>query len=229
MHFDADTLMNAADMLGTVAFSISGAMTAIQRGLDLFGVFTLGIATALGGGIVRDIILGRCPPVAFVDWESLVMAALAAWAVFLFGWYTSRGERPVSFRDSQFLNVCDAIGLGVFSVIGVQATIDAGYVENPFFCIFLGLTTGVGGGVLRDVLSCTTPAILRKHFYAMASLVGALSYYCVRPAYPSGSIFFTTGLVVFLRVMAYRYRWELPKLPIKDIPEVQKPENGSEE
>ena len=111
----------------------------------------------------------------------------------------------------------------------MQATIDAGYVENPFFCIFLGLTTGVGGGVLRDVLSCTTPAILRKHFYAMASLVGALSYYCVRPAYPSGSIFFTTGLVVFLRVMAYRYRWELPKLPIKDIPEVQKPENGSEE
>lgn len=229
MHFDVDTLMNAADMLGTVAFSISGAMTAIQRGLDLFGVFTLGIATALGGGIVRDIILGRCPPAAFVDWASLVMAALAAWAVFLFGWYTSRGERPVSFRDSQFLNVCDAIGLGVFSVIGVQATIDAGYVENPFFCIFLGLTTGVGGGVLRDVLSCTTPAILRKHFYAMASLVGALSYYCVRPAYPSGSIFFTTGLVVFLRVMAYRYRWELPKLPIKDIPEVQKPENGSEE
>ena len=119
MRFDADTLMNAADMLGTVAFSISGAMTAIQRGLDLFGVFTLGIATALGGGIVRDIILGRCPPAAFVDWEYLVMAALAAWAVFLFGWYTSRGERPVSFRDSQLLNVCDAIGLGVFSVIGV--------------------------------------------------------------------------------------------------------------
>ena len=144
------------------------------------------------------------------------MAALAAWAVFLFGWYTSRGERPVSFRDSQFLNVCDAIGLGVFSVIGVQATIDAGYVENPFFCIFLGLTTGVGGGVLRDVLSCTTPAILRKHFYAMASLVGALSYYCVRPAYPSGSIFFTTGLVVFLRVMAYHYRWELPRLPFEE-------------
>ena len=80
MRFDADTLMNAADMLGTVAFSISGAMTAIQRGLDLFGVFTLGIATALGGGIVRDIILGRCPPAAFVDWEYLVMAALAAWA-----------------------------------------------------------------------------------------------------------------------------------------------------
>lgn len=134
----------------------------------------------------------------------------------------------MSFRDSQFLNVCDAIGLGVFSVIGVQATIDAGYVENPFFCIFLGLTTGVGAaycGCAQLHHPRHPPQALLRH-----GLPGGGAELLLCPTrLSSGSIFFTTGLVVFLRVMAYRYRWELPKLPIKDIPEVQKPENGSEE
>ncbi len=204
------------EIAGTVAFSISGAMLAIERRLDLFGVVFLGAVTAIGGGITRDIILGQVPPRAFLNYIYMLVAVLTALCVFVIAYLKRRQGKSIQFINDTLLNFFDAAGLGIFSVIGVQNTMNAGFGENAFFCVFLGMTTGVGGGVLRDVLSRSTPSILRKHIYALASLAGALCYYLLHPYFPTLSIVFSILLVVILRVLASRYRWTLPRIPFSD-------------
>ena len=210
MTFDIHILSFLTELVGTVAFSISGAMLAIERNLDLFGVVFLGAITAIGGGIVRDLLLGQIPPQAFLNYVYLLFAVLTALVVFVIArWRASQGK-SIQFMNDTVLNIFDAAGLGIFSVIGVQNTIDAGFGSNAFFCVFLGMTTGVGGGMLRDVLSRSTPAVLRKHIYALASLAGALCYYLLQLYAPAVSILVSTLLVVVLRVLASHYRWTLP-------------------
>ena len=201
------------EIVGTIAFSISGAMLAVRRGLDLFGVIFLGIATAIGGGILRDLLLGQVPPLAFLNWTYLLVAAAAALMVFVSALLNRRRGKTDLPINRELLNLFDAAGLGVFSVIGVEHTVAAGFGENMFLCVFLGMTTGVGGGVLRDMLSGVTPAILRKHVYALASLTGAVCYYLLSPLFPTGSIAVSISLVILLRVLASRYRWTLPRIP----------------
>ncbi len=216
MTFDSGFLFFLVELVGTIAFAISGAMLAIQRGLDLFGVIFLGMTTGVGGGVLRDLLLGQVPPLAFLNWTYLLVAAAAAGLVFaaaLAGRRRGRSELPV---NNALLNVFDAAGLGIFSVIGVQHTVAAGFGENMFLCVFLGMTTGVGGGVLRDVLSRSTPAILRKHVYALASLAGAIVYYLAKDLLPTASIVISVLLVVLLRVLASCYRWTLPRIPPLD-------------
>ena len=116
--------------------------------------------------------------------------------------------------NDTLLNFFDAAGLGVFSVIGVQNTIRAGFEENAFFCIFLGMLTGVGGGVLRDMMSRSTPAILRKHVYALASIAGSISYYFLHTYHRTLAILVSTILVVIIRMLARHYQWTLPRIPI---------------
>ncbi|MGO5021508.1 trimeric intracellular cation channel family protein [Lawsonibacter sp. LCP25S3_G6] len=215
MSFDLHSLSFLTEIVGTIAFSISGAMLAIERNLDLFGVVFLGAVTAIGGGIIRDLLLGQIPPQAFLNYVYLLFAVLTALVVFVIAHWRARRGKSIPFINDTALNIFDAAGLGIFSVIGVQNTIDAGFGENAFFCVFLGLTTGVGGGMLRDVLSRSTPAVLRKHIYALASLAGALCYYLLQLYAPAISIFMSTLLVVILRVLASHYRWTLPRIPIQ--------------
>ncbi len=216
MTFDIHILSFLTELVGTVAFSISGAMLAIERNLDLFGVVFLGAITAIGGGIVRDLLLGQIPPQAFLNYVYLLFAVLTALVVFVIArWRASQGK-SIQFMNDTVLNIFDAAGLGIFSVIGVQNTIDAGFGSNAFFCVFLGMTTGVGGGMLRDVLSRSTPAVLRKHIYALASLAGALCYYLLQLYAPAVSILVSTLLVVVLRVLASHYRWTLPRIPLPE-------------
>ena len=216
MTFDSGILFFLVELVGTIAFAISGAMLAIQRGLDLFGVIFLGMTTGVGGGVLRDLLLGQVPPLAFLNWTYLLVAAAAAGLVFaaaLAGRRRGRSELPV---NNALLNIFDAAGLGIFSVIGVQHTVAAGFGENLFFCVFLGMTTGVGGGMLRDVLSHSTPAVLRKHVYALASLAGAIVYYLAKDLLPTAFIVISVLLVILLRVLASRYRWTLPRVPPRD-------------
>ena len=142
----------------------------------------------------------------------MLTAVGTAALVFLFSYINSKRERPAPVLDDEVLNFFDAVGLGIFSVIGVQNTVAAGFGDNAFFCIFLGMLTGVGGGMIRDVLSQTTPAVLRKHIYAVASLAGALCYYCLRTVLPSASVLVSTSLVIILRILACHYRWTLPRI-----------------
>lgn len=218
MPINGDTLFFIVEILGTIAFAISGAMTAIDRDLDVFGVIMLGCVTACGGGILRDMILGQTPPQSFINPVYLTTAAASAAAVFLYTKYRHKritdphnlGKLTLDFDMP--LNVIDAAGLGIFSVIGVQNTINAGYGNNMFFCVFLGACTGVGGGMLRDMMSSTTPAIFRKHIYALASIIGAIIYYLLMPANKGVAIVITVVLVTILRVLATIYRWSLPKV-----------------
>ena len=216
MTFDPHILSFLTEIVGTVAFSISGAMLAIERSLDLFGVVFLGAVTAIGGGIIRDLLLGQVPPQAFVNYVYLLFAVLTALIVFVIAHWRARREKSIQFMNDTVLNIFDAAGLGIFSVIGVQNTINAGFGDNAFFCVFLGLTTGVGGGMLRDVLSRSTPAVLRKHIYALASLAGAVCYYLLQIYAPAVSIFLSTLLVIVLRILASHYRWPLPRIPYQD-------------
>lgn len=213
MPITADLLFFITEMIGTVAFAISGAMTAIERRLDLFGVLFLGATTAIGGGIVRDVLLGQVPPRAFLNYVYMLTAVISAAVIFLLSYLNTKTEQPVPFLDDNLLNFFDAAGLGIFSVIGVQHTINAGFGDNVFFCVFLGMLTGVGGGMLRDIMSQTTPAVLRKHIYALASIAGALCYYYLHPYHDGLAILVTTALVIVIRLLASHYKWTLPRIP----------------
>ncbi|MBP3654586.1 MAG: trimeric intracellular cation channel family protein [Oscillospiraceae bacterium] len=218
MELNGDTLFFIVEILGTIAFAISGAMIGIDRELDLFGVIFMGCITACGGGMLRDVILGQTPPQSFINAVYLSSSAVTSLLVFLYSW--RRHKRltdlhaigSITLDIDMPLNVIDAAGLGIFSVIGVQNTINAGYGENVFFCVFLGACTGVGGGMLRDMMSNATPAIFRKHIYAIASIIGAICYYYLMPYGRGMAIVVTTVLVIVLRVLASKYRWSLPKI-----------------
>lgn len=207
-----DIVFFVVEIIGTVAFSISGAMTAIERGLDLFGVLFLGVVTAIGGGVIRDILLGQIPPQAFINEIYLFTAAVTALLVFLVTAYRMKHRGRVWKYADSLLNFFDAAGLGVFSVIGVQNTIAAGFGDNAFFCIFLGMTTGVGGGMLRDMMSRATPVVFRKHIYALASIGGSICYYVLRNYSRPWAILFATVLVIAVRLLAAHYRWCLPRI-----------------
>jgi uncharacterized membrane protein YeiH len=151
------------NLIGTFIFGLSGGFLAVRKRLDLFGVMVLALAAALGGGIMRDILLGNTPPQTLTDWRYLAVAAAAGLAVFL---QYSRIE-----AWSGFVKTFDAAGLGLFTVTGTTAALNAGLGEVP--AALLGMLTGVGGGVLRDVLAQEVPLVLRGEIYALASLLGA--------------------------------------------------------
>jgi len=151
------------NLLGTFIFGLSGGFLAVRKRLDLFGVMVLAIAAALGGGIMRDILLGNTPPHTLTDWRYLAVAAAAGLLVFL------QDSRIQSW--SNIVKTLDAAGLGLFTVTGTTAALTAGLGEVP--AALLGMLTGVGGGALRDVLAQEVPMVLRGEIYALASLLGA--------------------------------------------------------
>ena len=202
------------EVLGTAAFSVSGALTAVKHRMDIFGVAVLGIVTALGGGLLRDIILNISPPSLFANTLYLSIAAVSALVVFFI--LAKTRNLAVFITGKVFnwlLNVTDAIGLGMFTVIGVNIAVEAHQGYQPVFYIFLGMLTGVGGGVIRDILAGTIPKILNKHIYAVASLAGAVLYYYAQLFIESdGIIFIAAGAVIVIRILADYYCWNLPKV-----------------
>lgn len=205
---------NVAEIVGTAAFAASGAMLAIDRELDLFGVIFLGVIAAVGGGILRDVLLGALPPGAFLRPVYVGVAFAVSLAVFVYAELRgSRYWRQVGAID-RVVNLLDAVGLGIFSVVGAQTAIAAGHAGNAFLCLFMAMTTGVGGGVLRDLLSVTTPAVLKKRIYAVASLAGGGAYYALirAQANVAASMFAGMLLTVAIRLLATRFQWDLPKV-----------------
>lgn len=210
----AELFLYLCELIGTAAFAISGALIAIQRKLDLFGVIFLSIITALGGGVVRDLLIGNIPPVFFYSYEYLSVAFICAVGVFLISTKIKIGKKAEPIVKIITL-LFDSLGLGVFSVAGVDAAISAGYTDNAFLVIFVGMTTAVGGGILRDVMSNATPFVLQKHIYATAALIGStlyyiLVYYCNLTK--EWSILIAVFSVVIIRCLSARYHWSLPKI-----------------
>lgn len=199
------------EMIGTVAFAWSGAMIAIRKQLDLLGILILGVTTAVGGGMIRDLIIGVHPPTLFVKPVYVTVAAVSVLILFLV--IKSRHFLMETFEGEFYrfvFNLMDAIGLGAFTVVGLNTAFD----NNIFLRVFLGVLTGVGGGLLRDMMAVETPAILRKHIYACASLIGALFYIlAIDVLYMDEGVtmFLTTILITVVRVLARHYKWNLPR------------------
>ena len=188
------------ELIGTIAFAISGASVAIKKNMDVFGVIVLGTTTAVGGGIIRDILLGITPPMAFKNPIYTLIAIVISILVF--------GVREDVFEENRIVLLMDDIGLGVFTVVGVKAGIP---FDNSFLCIFVGVLTGVGGGVLRDLFAGRIPSIFSKHFYACASICGAILSTYIWKINSILSMISGAVIVVLLRILAAKYRWNLPK------------------
>ena len=202
-----------AELIGTAAFALSGALVAIHRRLDLFGVLLLSVITALGGGTIRDVLLGRTPPRMFYNGEYVLLAVLVALVMFCLARLShGRYTRFSHWMDVLFV-LCDSIGLGIFSVTGTQAVITEGYGDNAFLCVFMGMTTGAGGGILRDIMCGDIPFVLRKHIYAVAAILGSLTFYLPLQAGLDSTAATLAGVAVTvaLRMLARHYRWNLPR------------------
>ena len=165
------------EIIGTIAFASSGAMVAVRKRLDLFGIIVLGVITAVGGGMLRDLMIGNIPPNMFRNPVYVLAAFLTVLVLFLLFrcWPFLLGSRYIEGYE-KIMNILDAIGLGAFTVIGIDTGVEAGYGDYHFLIIFLGVITGIGGGILRDIMAGETPYVLKKHIYACASIAGACLY-----------------------------------------------------
>lgn len=197
------TIVLVLDLAGTFVFALSGAMTAVKHRLDLFGILVLSLAAATFGGIGRDVLIGAVPPAAVADWRYVAVPGLAGLTVFFTYSATARLHTPVL--------ILDGAGLALFAVSGALKALAFGL--TPIASVLLGVLTGVGGGIARDILVAEIPTVLRAELYAVAALAGASVVVIGRllqlPTLPVALA--GGGLCFGLRFMAIRYGWHLPR------------------
>lgn len=202
------------EIIGTIAFASSGTMVAIEKKLDLFGVIILGLSTAVGGGMIRDLILGIHPPMMFQNSIYVKISVIVSVIIFLIVYWNNQILNSKYMKRYTFvMNLFDAIGLGAFTVIGIHTAYDVGLYDRTLLLTTVGMMTGVGGGMVRDVLAGQTPTVLKKHIYASASFVGAIVCIIMIRSNIDYSISMIIGalLIIIIRFFATKYRWNLPK------------------
>ncbi|MBQ7777544.1 MAG: TRIC cation channel family protein [Oscillibacter sp.] len=198
------------ELAGTMAFAASGAMTGMKKDMDIFGICILALTTAVGGGVIRDLILGNTPPNTFRNPVYATVAILTALVLFL-PWVRRFLMRDQRLYDTSML-VLDTAGLGIFTVVGMRIAYSVVPSPTLFLLVFVGVVTGVGGGVIRDMMAGDTPYIFVKHIYACASLAGALV--CAALWDPAGEVAaMAVGMtvVMVIRLLSAHYHWNLPK------------------
>lgn len=199
------------ELAGTVAFAASGALTAMKKKMDLLGILVLAVITAVGGGILRDLILGVTPPLAFRNPRNVLVAVGTALLLFL-PFLRHRLMHNQRRFDAAML-LLDSLGLGVFTVMGIWNALQFDPDRSSFLLVLVGVLTGVGGGVVRDVLAGDTPYIFVKHIYACASLAGAVSMTALRGVLPIyASMLLSAVLVFVIRLLSAHFRWNLPRV-----------------
>jgi uncharacterized membrane protein YeiH len=196
------TSLLVADLIGVAVFAASGASAGVVKRLDLFGVAFVGFAAALGGGILRDLVIGAVPPLAFADWRYVVTTVLASFAIFWLHPHLNRLRRTVL--------VLDAAGLGLFTVTGTLKALDAGV--PPVGACLVGMLTAIGGGLIRDLLTGEIPVVLQRDIYAVVALGGAVAVTIVEWAGVRGPLPLAAAVVVTtgVRLIALRRRWSAP-------------------
>ena len=205
-----ESFVRVLEIIGTVAFAASGALIAMKKHMDLLGVIVLGVVTAIGGGILRDLILGITPPLAFRDPTCAVVAICTAIVLFI-PWVRHHMMYNSRLFDAALL-VMDSVGLGVFTVMGIWNALSFSPDRSTFLLVFVGVLTGVGGGVIRDILAGNTPYILVKHIYACASLIGAISCTLLLRCLPQyAAMLIAILLVLIVRLLSAYFRWNLPR------------------
>jgi uncharacterized membrane protein YeiH len=196
------TFLITLDLMGTFVFAISGATVGVRHRLDLFGVLVLSVAAATAGGMIRDVLIGAIPPAALVDWRYIAVSCLAGLITFYRYTLIDRLRNPVQLFD--------AAGLALFAVIGAGKALAFGLA--PITATLLGMLTGIGGGIVRDMLVAQVPVVLRSDFYAVAALAGASAVVVGnRLELPPAPTMLAGALLCFgLRFMAIRRGWRLP-------------------
>jgi len=196
------SLLLVLDLIGTFVFAISGATAGVARRLDLFGILVLSFVAGNFGGITRDVLIGSVPPAGITDWRYVAVSGLAG--VITFYWY------PAVDRLRSPVLMFDAAGLALFAVAGAHKALSFGL--NPVMAALLGMLTGIGGGMMRDVLLADVPTVLRADLYAVAALAGAgvvvIGYLLQIP--PVATTIAGALLCFGLRLMAIRHGWRLP-------------------
>lgn len=193
------------DIIGTFAFALSGVMAAIERKFDFFGTIILAFVTAIGGGTLRDVLIGSTP-VGWMKSDVHIWVILSAIPIAYFFLKVIRRLRKTFF-------LFDTIGLGLFTILGLEKALNVGL--SPTVGVMMGIVTAVFGGVIRDVLSNQVPLIFRKEIYAFACLAGALVYlgldfiHCINEINLAISI----GVVILIRILAIRFKWSIPFRP----------------
>lgn len=195
-------LIYTLDLIGTIVFALSGALVAVRLRMDLFGVLVLAFVTATSGGIMRDLLIGAVPPASVVSWKPLALSVGAGLVTFLFPKLVARLDSPVQ--------VFDAAGLGTFAVAGAAKAL--AYGLPPVMAALLGMVTGIGGGMVRDVLAAEVPVVLKAEIYAVAALSGATvvvaGWMAGLPATPTAIV--GLALCFVLRMVAIWRGWRLP-------------------
>lgn len=199
------------DIIGTIAFAISGTLVGIGRRMDIFGMLVLALATAIGGGIMRDLIVGNIPPNSLRTFTYVFIVMAVTFGVFFI--YRVRRAHYIGTRWVRRMYLgADTLGLASFTVTGAGIGV-YNYPEMPVLAVILGLLTAVGGGVIRDVLAQRVPSVLREEVYALPAIIGGIVYYAFYHAgqwqMASYSAFI---IVVLIRTLALRYSWSLPRI-----------------
>lgn len=203
MHnYISTDLIEVSDWVGTLAFALSGGLLGVRKQFDLFGILFLSFVVAVTGGVMRDVLIGALPPAAVTNTHYFMLSVGAGLLTFF--WY----PRIVSLQKQILL--CDMIGLALFSVIGTQKALEYGI--NPLMAAILGMLTGIGGGMARDVLAREIPFVLRADLYAIAALAagGIVSVGHVIGLEPQLPMLVGAGLCIFLRLMAIYRGWRAP-------------------
>jgi len=197
------SLLYTLDLVGTAAFAASGALAGIRRKMDLFGVMVLGLVTAIGGGTLRDLLLGDSPPFCFKNETYLYLAMAVSLLTFALYRHLSSMRQPLLFFD--------AIGLGTFVVIGTEKALQ--FETGALSAVLLGVMTATAGGMIRDILADQVPLILCKEVYASACLAGGVLLVGLHQiaAPRSVALLSAAGLVILVRLLAIRFDWALPR------------------
>ena len=202
------------EMIGTVSFAVSGCILAMEKDCDLFGVIVLGTTTAIGGGIIRDLILGIHPPMAFQNPIYAIVSIITSLIIFIL-FYRNKTTIQKYIQKLNYIDLLfDSIGLGIFVVVGINTALSY-FPNNTFLLLFTGLITGVGGGVLRDVMAMKIPMILRKRIYAVAALIGGSVYYILQNLQLGTiAIVIGTSTTIIIRLLAAHHKWSLPRVQL---------------
>ncbi len=195
-------MFHLLDVIGTMAFAISGVLTALNKKLDPFGVFIIAFVTAVGGGTLRDVLIGRTP----VGW----MQDLTYVYMILLGFFLALVFRKKLDRLRKSLFLFDTIGLGVFTLIGLEKGIETGL--HPVICIALGTMTACFGGVIRDILCNEIPIIFRREIYATICIIGGMLFFALKYFNLNNDILYlvTSLVMISIRLMAVKFKWYLP-------------------
>lgn len=208
-------LLTILELVGIISYAVSGALVAVKKNMDYFGVVFLGVITSVGGGAIRDVTIGRTPPMLFVNPTFVISAFTVSTITFLILYFHVESDIHLkkSHRAERLNFLFDTIGLAAFTMDGTVVGQTA--VVNPtvFLTVSLGVTTGIGGGILRDLLAHEMSAVFVKHIYAVAAIAGALvTAVFWNMCGKTVSVILGFAAIVLIRILAAKYRWNMPKV-----------------